>query len=294
MNPPINALSDEAKMLPDLLGQVIIEQEGKDIFDIIELLREGFIQQRLEPSNEKKTQLLSAIEKLDAESLDRVIHAFTTFFHLANINEEYSNQKSRAANEKAGDTWDNSFLDTIQVFKNEGKSLDDVLELISDLNYYPTFTAHPTEAKRPIVLEALQRIHKRFQALNKSDLSEAELLECKHRLKAMIQIFWKTEAVRPSKPTVYDEIENSLYYFRESIFGCLPEIYRDLENAIKSVYPEARGQAINIPNIVRFGTWVGGDRDGNPFVTPEITRNALRLQQAVSYTHLTLPTIYSV
>ena len=279
VNPPINALSDEAKMLPDLLGQVIIEQEGKDIFDIIELLRKGFIQQRLEPSNEKKTQLLSAIEKLDAESLDRVIHAFTTFFHLANINEEYSNQKSRAANEKAGDTWDNSFLDTIQVFKNEGKSLDDVLELISDLNYYPTFTAHPTEAKRPIVLEALQRIHKRFQALNKSDLSEAELLECKHRLKAMIQIFWKTEAVRPSKPTVYDEIENSLYYFRESIFGCLPEIYRDLENTIKSVYPEARGQAINIPNIVRFGTWVGGDRDGNPFVTPEITRNALRLQQ---------------
>ena len=279
VNPPINALSDEAKMLPDLLGQVIIEQEGKDIFDIIELLRKGFIQQRLEPSNEKKTQLLSAIEKLDAESLDRVIHAFTTFFHLANINEEYSNQKLRAANEKAGDTWDNSFLDTIQVFKNEGKSLDDVLELISDLNYYPTFTAHPTEAKRPIVLEALQRIHKRFQALNKSDLSEAELLECKHRLKAMIQIFWKTEAVRPSKPTVYDEIENSLYYFRESIFACLPEIYRDLENAIKSVYPEARGQAINIPNIVRFGTWVGGDRDGNPFVTPEITRNALRLQQ---------------
>ena len=279
VNPPINALSDEAKMLPDLLGQVIIEQEGKDVFDIVELLRQGFIQQRLEPSDGKKASLLKAIEKLDVESLDRVIHAFTTFFHLANINEEYSNQKSRAASEKAGETWGNSFLDTIQTFKNEGKSLDNILELISDLNYYPTFTAHPTEAKRPIVLEALQRIHKRFQEFNKNDLSEAELLECKHRLKAMIQIFWKTEAVRPSKPTVYDEIENSLYYFRESIFACLPEIYRDLENAIKQVYPEARGQAINIPNIVRFGTWVGGDRDGNPFVTPEITRNALRLQQ---------------
>ena len=279
MNPPINALSDEAKMLPDLLGQVIIEQEGKDVFDIVELLRQGFIQQRLEPSSEKKAALLKAIEELGVDSLDRVIHAFTTFFHLANINEEYSNQKSRAANEKAGETWDNSFLDTIQTFKNEGKSLENILELISDLNYYPTFTAHPTEAKRPIVLEALQRIHKRFQEFNKSDLSEAEVLECKHRLKAMIQIFWKTEAVRPSKPTVYDEIENSLYYFRESIFACLPEIYRDLENAIKQVYPEARGQAIDIPNIVRFGTWVGGDRDGNPFVTPEITRNALRLQQ---------------
>jgi len=279
VNSPINALSNEAKMLPDLLGQVIIEQEGRDVFDIVELLRQGFIQQRSEPSADKKEELLNAIEGLDVASLDRVIHAFTTFFHLANINEEYSSQKKRAALEKAGETWDNSFLDTIQTFKNEGKSLDDIIELISDLNYYPTFTAHPTEAKRPIVLEALQRIHKRFQELSASDMSEAEQTECKHRLKAMIQIFWKTEAVRPSKPTVYDEIENSLYYFRESIFACLPEIYRDLENAIKQVYPEARGQAIEIPNIVRFGTWVGGDRDGNPFVTPEITRNALRLQQ---------------
>jgi len=224
-------------MLPDLLGQVIIEQEGRDVFDIVELLRKGFIQQRSEPSADKKAELLNAIEGLDVSSLDRVIHAFTTFFHLANINEEYSSQKKRADLEKNGETWDNSFLDTIQKFKDQGKSLNDILEFISDLNYYPTFTAHPTEAKRPIVLEALQRIHKRFQELSASDMSEAEQTECKHRLKAMIQIFWKTEAVRPSKPTVYDEIENSLYYFRESIFACLPEIYRDLENAIKQVYP---------------------------------------------------------
>jgi len=279
VNPLINALSDEEKMLPDLLGQVIIEQEGHEIFNIVELLRKGFIQQRSNPDEAKQAQLLQAIDNLDVDSLDRVIHAFSTFFHLANINEEYSSQQSRAEQEKAGETWSNSFLDTISEFKAQGKTLDDIITLVSDLNYYPTFTAHPTEAKRPIVLEALQRIHKRYQEISESNLSEAELSESTHRLKAMIQIFWKTEAVRSSKPTVYDEIENSLYYFRESIFACLPEIYRDLENAIKHVYPEARGQAIEIPNIVRFGTWVGGDRDGNPFVTPEITRNALRLQQ---------------
>jgi len=279
VNPLITTLSEDAKILPDLLGEVILEQEGRDILDSVELLRKGFIQQRVEPDEQKHTELLQAIENLDADSLDRVIHAFSTFFHLANIAEEHSSQKTRAALEKSGKTWDNSFLDTIEQFKNEGKSLADVLELISDLNYYPTFTAHPTEAKRPVVLEALQRIHKKYQSLSQGNLSDSDVAECKHRLKAMIQIFWKTEAVRPSKPTVYDEIENSLYYFRESIFACLPEIYRDLENAVKHVYPEARGQAIEIPNIVRFGTWVGGDRDGNPFVTPEITRNALRMQQ---------------
>lgn len=279
MNPPINALSDDAKILPDLLGEVIKEQEGESVFDSVELLRQGFIGQRLQPSAEKQAELLDAIEKLDVDSLDRVIHAFSTFFHLANISEEHENQQSRAKLESMGDTWKNSFVDAIAKFKSDGKSLGDVLELVSDLHYYPTFTAHPTEAKRPTVLEALQRIHSEYEGLTQGGHTDGELAGFKHRLKAMIQIFWKTEAVRPSKPTVYDEIENSLYYFRESIFSCLPEIYRDLENAIKHSYPEARGQALEIPNIVRFGTWVGGDRDGNPFVTPEITRNALRLQQ---------------
>jgi len=279
VNPPISALSDEAKILPDLLGEVIIEQEGREVFDAVELLRQGFISQRLEPDTLTQQKLLSAIDGLNVEALDRVIHAFSTFFHLANISEEHANQKARASLEEAGETWSNSFIDTVEGFKRDGKSLDEVIELVSDLNYYPTFTAHPTEAKRPIVLEALQRIHKEYQGLVRGGIGDAEQSEFRHRLKAMIQIFWKTEAVRPSKPTVYDEIENSLYYFRESIFTCLPEIYRDLENAIKHSYPEARGQAIKLPNIVRFGTWVGGDRDGNPFVTPEITRNALRMQQ---------------
>ncbi len=279
MNPPISTLGDNAKLLPDLLGEVILEQEGQQIFDAVELLRKGFIQQRQSYSEDRQAELLSAIEDMDVESVDRVIHAFSTFFHLANINEELANQKNRAEIEEAGETWPNSFLDTVRGFKNEGKSLEDVLELIANLNYYPTFTAHPTEAKRPIVLEALQRIHKEYRALTSGHFAEADAAEYRHKLKAMIQIFWKTEAVRPAKPTVYDEIENSLYYFRENIFSCLPELYRDLENAIKQVYPESRGDSLNLPNIIQFGTWVGGDRDGNPFVTPEITRNALRMQQ---------------
>ena len=279
VNPPISALGDKAKLLPDLLGEVILEQEGQAVFDAVELLRKGFIQQRQDASTSNHAELISAIEAMPVEIVDRVIHAFSTFFHLANINEEQANQKARAQLEDAGESWSNSFLETLSEFRTQGKSLEEVLKLVAELNYYPTFTAHPTEAKRPLVLEALQRIHKEYQELNSGRIPEPEAAEYRHRLKAMIQIFWKTEAVRPAKPTVYDEIENSLYYFRESIFSCLPDIYRDLENAIKQVYPEARGDSLNIPKIIQFGTWVGGDRDGNPFVTPEITRNALRMQQ---------------
>ncbi len=286
MSQAIISLSDEAKILPDLLGEVILEQEGQAVFDAVELLRQGFIQQRRASTNEDDShqpenldKLTAAIEGLDVDTLDRVIHAFSTFFHLANIAEEHTNQQQRAESENDSQSWPNSFLDTLTQFKEAGKSLEEVLELIAELNYYPTFTAHPTEAKRPVVLEALQRIHREYQALLGGRIGDVEKTEYMHRLKAMIQIFWKTEAVRPSKPTVYDEIENSLYYFRETLFAVLPEIYRDLESAIKQVYPQARGDSLNLPKIAQFGTWVGGDRDGNPFVTPQITRNALRLQQ---------------
>lgn len=275
----INYLEEQAKILPDLLGEVILEQEGQAIFASVEQLRQGFIQQRIKPSAARQKRLLEAIEALSLDALESVIHAFSTFFHLANISEEQRNQAERARLEEDGATWQNSFVDTLNDFKQQGKTLAQVTELIGKLLYYPTFTAHPTEAKRPIVLEALQRIHNAYQALIQPGIGKTKQAEIRHRLKAMIQIFWKSEAVRPHKPTVYDEIENALYYFRESIFSCLPNIYRDLENALKEVYPEARKQAIAIPDIVRFGTWVGGDRDGNPFVTPEITRNALRMQQ---------------
>ena len=275
----IQHLDKQAKILPDLLGEVILEQEGQAVFDWVEQLRQGFIQQRTKPDEGALKALLETIESFDVDAMNRVIHAFSTFFHLANISEEYSNHQHREKIEDDGQTWKNSFGDTLAQFKKSGKTLDQILAMLGNLNYYPTFTAHPTEAKRPIVLEALQRIHSEYQGMGRSGVSKIERGEIRHRLKAMIQIFWKSEAVRPEKPTVYDEIGNSLYYFRESIFACLPEIYRDLESAIKRVYPEARGRHLEIPNIVHFGTWVGGDRDGNPFVTPEITRNALRLQK---------------
>lgn len=276
---PELSLSAQDKLLPDLLGEVILEQEGKDVFDAVEFLRQGFIQQRLHASDERALELRDAINTMGLDKVDRVIHAFSTFFHLANISEEQRNQASRAQQEHNTHGWANSFSHTLAGFRENGKSLQDVMTLVAGLHYYPTFTAHPTEAKRPVVLEALQRIHSTFKAVATTSPESREYHELRHRLKAMIQIFWKTEAVRPQKPTVFDEVENSLYYFRESIFASLPEIYRDLEGAIKAVYPEAKGMDLELPTVVRFGTWVGGDRDGNPFVTVDTTRAALRMQQ---------------
>ena len=113
---PLQATTD----LPDLLGEVILEQEGQVIFDTVEMLRQGFIAQRLDEDKSKRDALIKDIEKLDEHSLDSVIHAFSTFFHLANISEEHHNQQQRASLEQDGKYWSNSFADTIRSFKAGG------------------------------------------------------------------------------------------------------------------------------------------------------------------------------
>ncbi|NND81190.1 MAG: phosphoenolpyruvate carboxylase [Gammaproteobacteria bacterium] len=266
-------------LLPDLLGEIILEQEGQSIFDAVESLRQGFIAQRRAPDADRKQQLLSQLEQYDSADLDRIIHAFSTFFHLSNISEEYQSHSMRTLAEIDGREWLNSFDYTVRGLQQQGVDFRAALKLIEGLHYQPTFTAHPTEAKPPVVLAALQRIHAEYQRIHKPALTAADREVVRQRLKAMIQVFWKTEMVRPEKPTVYDEVENTLYYFRGSLFETIPRIYRDLETAIKKAYPEARGQRLELPNIVTFGTWVGGDRDGNPFVTTHTTRRALHMQK---------------
>jgi phosphoenolpyruvate carboxylase len=272
------SLRARSKTLANLLGKVILEQQGQRVYDHIETLRKGFIAQRKNPDQQEFEQLIASIESLEGEELDAVIHGFSIFFHLANISEEQFNIQQRHECMLQEKPWAHSFRQTIEDFKRSGKSLEQVLGLIDKLNYYPTFTAHPTEAKRRVVLEALKRIYDQYKELDTPNLRASQIEEIEHRLRALIQIFWKTDSVRPQKPSVYEEVVNTLYYFRESLFHVIPRIYRDLEHVIKTVYPEAKGQSLNLPKILQFGTWVGGDRDGNPFVTADITRNSLRMQ----------------
>ena len=142
-------------LLPDLLGEIILKQEGESTFDAVETLRQGFIKLRKAPDAQLHAELMTLIEKLDYQQIDKVIHAFSTFFHLSNISEEQQHHQSRETTEKSGQDWQNSFSHTLKQLKAEGKTFSEVMALLKELNYYPTFTAHPTEAKRPIMLNSL-------------------------------------------------------------------------------------------------------------------------------------------
>jgi phosphoenolpyruvate carboxylase len=266
-------LRSAVKTLGKLLGNIIKTHAGHDVYVAVEKLRKGFINLRKDNNQHKHDQLIRYIEKLDPKTLKNVIRSFSKYFALVNVAEEAYQHISRTDRLKSGfESWEGSFDQTLR--DCNASNIDDskLQELINSLHYAPVFTAHPTEAKRRSKLEAMRRIFNTILELQRykgQSIKREELIE---ELQAEILILWRTDEVRLKKPTVIDEVENGLYYFRTSLFKSIPEVYKDMEKAIKRVY---HTDNIKVPSFIKFGSWIGGDRDGNPFVTPDITREAV-------------------
>ena len=246
----------------------------------METLRKGHISLRKMEDIRKRQRLAALIDSLDPDSLAHVVRSFSIYFSLENIAEEaYQHKQRRREVSRNGPLWVGSFDATMREFYREGLSAQQVQCLLDHLAYIPVFTAHPTEAKRRTILEALRRIFIISEELEATRLSRIQKDDIYTKLERHIRILYESNEVRISKLKVIDEVSNGLYYFRECLFKSIPETYRYLENAIKRTYgsdPDA--EEIKVPSFIRFGSWIGGDRDGNPFVKPETTATAVRLQ----------------
>ncbi len=266
-------LRSSVKLLGKLLGNIIKSHAGDKVYVAVEKLRKGFINLRKDNNQIKHDQLIRYIGKLDPVTLKNVIRSFSKYFALVNVAEEAYQHINRTDRLKSGfDSWEGSFDQTLRECKASEMDDTHLESLINSLRYIPVFTAHPTEAKRRSKLEAMRRIFNtilELQSYKGQSIKREELID---ELQAEILILWRTDEVRLRKPTVLDEVENGLYYFRTSLFRAIPEVYRDLEKAIKRVY---HTDNVKVPSFIRFGSWIGGDRDGNPFVTPDITREAV-------------------
>ena len=266
-------LRSSVKLLGKLLGNIIKSHAGDKVYMAVEKLRKGFINLRKDNNQIKHDQLIRYIGKLDPITLKNVIRSFSKYFALVNVAEEAYQHINRTDRLKSGfDSWEGSFDQTLRECKASEMDDTQLESLINSLRYIPVFTAHPTEAKRRSKLEAMRRIFNtilELQSYKGQSIKREELID---ELQAEILILWRTDEVRLRKPTVLDEVENGLYYFRTSLFRAIPEVYRDLEKAIKRVY---HTDNVKVPSFIRFGSWIGGDRDGNPFVTPDITRQAV-------------------
>ncbi len=276
MNDKAQTLDRDVQLYTALLGEVLREHSRKRVLVIVERLRDGFMQLREQEDAELRDKLMKRIEGLDAQTLSEVIRAFTIYFGLVNVAEELNAHLARMDRIAAGEPlWVGSFDDTVRQFKDDGVSPENFQSLLEHLVYLPVFTAHPTEAKRRTISETFRRIFLVGQDLHRRKLNEEELEDKLQEILTQIQILWKTDEVRVHKPQVTDEVRQGLYFFRESLFQAVPMVYRFLEKAVRRSYGASCG--IRVPSFIRFGSWIGGDRDGNPFVKPETTELAVRM-----------------
>ncbi|AFL74724.1 phosphoenolpyruvate carboxylase [Thiocystis violascens DSM 198] len=270
------ALERDVQLFTALLGEVLREHSRKRVLVIVERLREGFMQLREQEDAELREKLMKRIEGLDPQTLSEVIRAFTIYFGLVNTAEELNAHLARMDRISAGQRlWVGSFDDTVRQFQEDGISPEHFQSLLEHLLYLPVFTAHPTEAKRRTIMETFRRIFLVGQDLRRRKLNDEEIEEKLQEILTQIQILWKTDEVRVHKPQVIDEVRQGLYFFRESLFEAVPLVYRFLEKAVRRVYGANHG--VKVPSFIRFGSWIGGDRDGNPFVTPETTELTVRM-----------------
>ncbi len=269
-------LRARVKLFGHLLGNVLLSQAGAKVYDAVEKLRTGFISLRKEDNTVKRARLMDLIASLDQNTISQVVRAFSTYFSLVNIAEEASQLQQRRRMMRQGKgLWRGSFDHALADFRKMGMSAEQVQTLLDKLAYIPVITAHPTEAKRRSIMNALRRIFLTNEKLNDTRLGKEQRKGILDELETRIHILWRTDEVREKRPQVRDEITNGLYYFKESLFKAVPEIYSNLECRLQEHYPEAQ---MRVPSFLQFGSWIGGDRDGNPNVKPETTELALRLQ----------------
>ncbi|MGB0712425.1 MAG: phosphoenolpyruvate carboxylase [Gammaproteobacteria bacterium] len=276
------ALRATVRLFGETLGEVLQEQAGNRVYGAVEKLRLGFKELEQASDPVKHAQLMGYIEGLDADTMNDTVRAFTLYFTLVNIADEaHEHAARRQMVHQGGKLWPGSFDATFRTYEETGISSEDIGKLLGKALYIPVFTAHPTESKRRTTMEGLRRIFTLAWSLQRHGLGDEERSALRTRLKNQVQILWKTDEVRTHKPEVADEIRYGLNYFRQSLFQAVPRIYRNLERGLRLSYGVTSigtGPDNLPPPLLRFGSWIGGDRDGNPFVTPETTEFALRLQ----------------
>ncbi len=280
-----HALRRDVRSLGALLGRVLVEQVGPELFNTVEELRKLMIRHRERVARSPVELMASAqamISKMDMERAHQVTKAFAIYFELANLAETNHRKRRRRARQldRQSAPLPGSFHGTVMRMRRAGISADAALAALRQVTVTPVFTAHPTEVARQTVLLKRRRIAEQLERLDRLPLTVGEALRCEQIIHAEITALWQTDEVRQTKPTVDDEIRMGLRYFRLSLFETLPRIYSEVAESIREEYG-AVVEAADLPNLISFGSWIGGDRDGNPLVKSGCVNDALETARTV-------------
>ncbi len=288
-----NGLRKDVRFLTTLLGDVIRDQEGEKLFAKIEQIR-VFAKTRHAAGAAKIADLKKMIRSLDLDDAYKVARSFTIYFQLVNIAEEMQRVRRIRSYEREGTGLQEMSLRKLFAgLKSHGHSGEELAGFMSSLNIELVLTAHPTEAKRRTVMDHLLRIASQLAELDRSDITLYEGETAKETIKETLEILWQTTELRQRRVLVSDEVDQTLFFFRRTILGLLPDMHRRLRREFTRCFPPkaparpAGGDPplagshsrLDIKPFVRFGSWVGADRDGNPNVTCEVTKKTAALQK---------------
>jgi phosphoenolpyruvate carboxylase len=269
-------LSESVNLLGSLLGEVVAQQAGPSMLDLVEELRLLCRSAAHTGDPEPRHQAAQRIRSLSDTRIDWLLRVFTAFFHLVNQAEK---QEILRINRDRGReaTLDHPRPESIDAavarLKEAGEELEGIMSLLSRLDIQPTLTAHPTEARRRTILHKQRRVAELLADIRRPDAVPAEAEESARKLRQQLVLLLATDEVRPRRPTVEEEVEQGLYFLQGSIPETAARIQTDLRQALHRHFDDGNGGTDQAPAIaLQWRSWIGGDADGNPAVTAQVTR----------------------
>jgi len=266
----------EVRLLGDILGDVIRGSAGPDLLADVERLRHAVIDARQQEPRDGAAaadEIATLVASWSVEQAEQVARAFAVYFHLANLAEEHQ----RIRNLRERDTGQEPVRESLaaavaEISRDAGP--EHLRELLVSLRVHLVLTAHPTEARRRAVVAALRRISGLLDVLDDQRTAAADHAEARRELHEQIDLLWRTSQLRVKAMDPIDEVRTVMTAFDETLFRVVPAVYRELDRALAA----SPAPAYTAPAFLRFGSWVGADRDGNPFVTAQVTRETATIQ----------------
>lgn len=275
-------LWEDIRLLGRVLGDTVRAQEGEATFELVERIRQTSLRFHRDEDAAARGELQTTLDALSRESSLQIIRAFSYFSHLANIAEDQHRQRrSRAHAQALSEPREGTLARAIALCKEAGIGRGDLERFFAEAEISPVLTAHPTEVRRKSTIDREMEVARLLKERDNPALTPDERAELDEDMRRAVLTLWQTAILRSTRLRVVDEVINALSYYDDTFLGELPRLYAGLEDALKR---EGLGDA-ELPAFLRMGSWIGGDRDGNPFVTAEVLREAFHLQSRKALSH---------
>ncbi|MES2050074.1 MAG: phosphoenolpyruvate carboxylase [Pseudomonadota bacterium] len=275
------SLREDIRRLGRILGDTVRNQHGDQIFELIEQVRQNSIRFRRDADQAARAELESTLDTLTNDQTTQVIRAFSYFSHLVNLAEDQHHVRRTRAHLIAGSApRRGSLAHTIEELYSTGHSTQQLLEFFQTAEVSPVLTAHPTEVQRKSILNCQMVITRLLDERDRMQLTPEESAANEEAMERAVLTLWQTRMLRMAKLSVLDEVENGLSFYDYTFLRELPHLYAGLEDLLssKDTASNSKAQQIELPSFMKMGSWIGGDRDGNPFVTASVLEKTLAMQ----------------